>query len=74
MKTTSVHWVTSREGTVGIITRINDQNERQIYISAVDGYNEAVDIKTIEDWGSKLASTTIRTLYDFYYDEKGNLR
>jgi len=75
MKTTSIYWATGLKGTVGIVTCIDEHNKtRKIYISPVDGFNEAVDTKTIEELGGKLTAITVKGLYDFFYDEAGKLR
>ena len=70
MKPLRVQWFNSVKGTVGIAMCEDDFGNISYRLSAIDGFNENVDVNHIAAWGARFPNNAGDVLFGVGKDEK----
>lgn len=70
MKPLRVQWFSSVKGTVGIAMCEDDFGNISYRLSAIDGFNENVDVNHIAAWGARFPNNAGDVLFGVGKDEK----
>ncbi len=65
-----VTWVTNGRGTFGIGVFEDEYGKREIRGSMVDGHDEQIDIKTIDEWGGRVDPVQLMSVLVAFQEKK----